>query len=340
MYICFATSDAYAMYAGISMGSFLRTNSDMKIEKIFILDFGIKQKNIEKLKREADKYNRLIEFIQAKEKMEKLTSEYNVPIFRGSLATYSRVFIEYLIPDYVNKLFLIDCDTVTIGSAKELELLQMEYKAVAAVIQTSWYGRKGLVQEFRENSFDENNMYLNCGMVLYNLDFWRKERCSEILFDYMRKKKNFLFADQTIINFGLPQSFLYALHPKFNYMGHVYSIQREMPETDRGNWYSKKIYNESIENPIIVHYPGISPKPWYNESISRRIDDYLFAKSKSEWRDVPQESMKEEIKRKYPSIRGRLLFWFAYWKNSIKSVWFHDLVQNIVSNFKRIHGKF
>lgn len=339
MYICFATSDAYAMYAGIAMGSFLRNNSNMNIEKIFILDYGIKDINVEKLKKEATKYNRAVEFVQAERIMRHLTSEYSIPIFRGSLATYSRVFIEFLIPSYVDRLFFIDCDTITVSSAKELESLRMDDKAVAAVVQTSWYGRRGLVQEFRDNSFDETCMYLNCGMVLYNLKFWRINKCSEILFEYMRKKKNVLFADQTIINFGLPQSFLLALHPKFNYMGHIYSIQRELLETDRGDWYPKKVYTEAINNPIIIHYPGISPKPWYNESISRRVNDYLFAKSKSEWKEVPQESMKDEIRRKNPSLKGRFAFWFAYWKNSIKSAWLHDLVQNIVSNYKKNYGK-
>jgi len=327
------------MYAGISMGSFLRNNSEMNIEKVFILDFGIDDDNILKLRNEAYRYNRNIEFIPAEEKMRELTSLYNIPIFRGSLATYSRVFIEYLIPDYVERIFLIDSDTVTIGSAKELEVFPMDNKAVAAVIQTSWYERKGLVQEFRENSFDENDMYLNCGMILYNMKCWRKEKCSERLFEYMRYKSHILFADQTIINFGLPQRLLIALPPKYNYMGHIYSKQREMPETDRGNWYSKQLYEDSMSNPIIIHYPGISPKPWYKESISRRVNNYLEAKNDSEWKQISQESMKDEIRRRYPTIKGRLTFWGAYWKNSIKSVWFHNIIQTIVSNYKLKHDR-
>lgn len=336
MYICLASSDSFSMYAGIAMSSFLRHNVDMDIKEVFILDFDISNRNKELLQTEATKYLRKLTFVPANNILKELASKCGIDSFRGSLATYSRVFIEYLVPDYVDKLFFIDSDTVTVGPALDLESINCDKKCVYGVIQSSWFNRKPMNEEFR--ILGGERLYVNCGMLLYNLKMWKDNNISEFLLKSIDSNANYAYADQSIINSILPTDYIGTLHPKFNYMGHVYPVQREMHETNRGGWYSKEIYEESMESPVIIHYPGISPKPWYNESISRRVQDYLDAKALTVWKDVAQQSLKEEIKTKYPSRKKRWVFWFSYWKSTIKSPFLHDMIQKTISNLKLING--
>ena len=281
LYACYASSDYYARETGISMIGFFENNSDYEPEEIFILDYGILPQNKGKLDSIAKKYNKYITYLPAKSILEEIQHQLNLQDFRGSLATYSRAFIDKILPDYVERLLYIDSDTVVAGSVSELKYLDMPIESMATVISSNFSYK---MQKGYWTLYTHNKYYYQCGVVLFDLTNWRNRNCYERITNILSIKKVYPCADQTLINNALDDSFFCKLPLKFNYISHIYSTSVERGFLRRGRYYADEEIYDAINKPSIIHYPG-SPinRPWYDKCYSRQRDIYYLYKSMSPW---------------------------------------------------------
>lgn len=291
LYICYASSDYYARETGVSLLGFLDNNPDYEPEEIFILDYGILPQNKEKLDGIASAKGKRINYLPAKAILEKIQEKCNLSNFRGSLATYSRAFIDKIMPEYVDRLLYIDSDTVVVGSVSELENFDMDNSVMAGCVAELFSDEihRGHIKLYTGNSW-----YINCGIVLFDLSNWRKFNCFERISDVLKIKKRYPCADQTLINNALPQAMLKRMPRKFNYTFHTYHPKQEPFWMSIGGVNNKNEINEAIDKPVIIHYPG-SPvnRPWYEGCLSRRANDYYRYKSQSPWKDDKLYSLDE-----------------------------------------------
>lgn len=291
LYVCYASSDYYARETGISMLSFLDNNSDYEPRELFILDYGILPHNKEKLNCIASDYGKRIEYIAAKPILEKIQSDFGMDNFRGSLATYSRAFIDKIMPEYVERLLYIDSDTVVVGSVTELKNFNMGDAVMAGCFAEGFTHR---IQTGNIKLYSGNQIYITCGVVLFNLDNWRRNDCFHMISSVLQKKKRYPCADQTLINNAIPEHLLKRLPRKYNYTFHIYNQKQEPHWMAIGNVNTNSEIKDAIETPIVIHYLG-SPinRPWYDGCISRRAEAYYRYKRQSPWSSDQLYSLNE-----------------------------------------------
>lgn len=333
LYICYATSDEYCGYTGISLLSLLMNNDSKKFGEIFILDYGITSNNKVKLVSVANKYNVHLTFIDAAPILEGLRLTMGLEDFAGSLATYSRAFIDHLIPEYVNKLLYIDSDTIIIDSICDVVSINMGEAAIAGTIGVNQYRYEKEKPNPELNLLTKNNMYIACGIVFYELSNWRKYNCNEYIAKTCRTGMSFRHADQSLINNAIPENMMIPLPLKYNYWGHCFPKRRERYELQRGNWYDDKEISGAIEAPIIIHYKGLYYRPWYNGCISRMANEYQKYKSLSPWKDIPQRTLKSVINEMPKESRIHLRYGLVCEKVPYK--WMYDFL----IGFKRMISK-
>lgn len=295
--VCYASSNEYAPYTGVSLFSCLENNAAI-VDKVFLLSFGIQNDNIQKFREIVSSYHRELILIDAVPVLKPIFARIHLDAFRGSYATFSRAFISYLLPEEIDNVLYIDSDTIVDGSVEDIRNLRMftPDKVFAAVIGTNQYfpNNSELVLE------NGNKTYYQAGVMFFDLNNWRKYQCSERIEDYVLKhSSSYTNADQTVINNVIEEQLIVPLHPKFNYWGHIFRGARFWYQMSLGGFWSKDIILEAMEHPVIIHYKGNVVHPWRRGSISPLADRYHYYKEMSPWKNEKEYSIN------YDCILGR-----------------------------------
>ncbi len=164
-------------------------------------------------------------------------------------ATYYRLLIPALVDAGVLRILYLDVDVIIKKSVSDLWKTDIAGYALAAVCEPLPNPR-----ELPETP--SGRKYFNAGILLLNLDVWRKENISERLLQYLQKYHTALeMLEQDALNALLYDQWL-ELHPKWNQTVGLYSLA-----ASQSDWDNQAIA-ESLQNPAIVHYTG-SSKPWH-----------------------------------------------------------------------------
>ena len=287
LFICYSINDFFAREAGISLIGFFENNPDYEPEEVFFLDYGIHPRNKERLNGIAVDYGRRITYLNAKAVTDPVRREFpNLRGWRGSMAPNAKAFVDQIFPDYVERLLFIDADTVVAGSVAELSTLDMD-EAVLGAIPLNWVSediRKGVIE-----LYSGNRIYFNSGVLLYDLNHWRRENCHQMIIDTLHKKKRLKWPDQTLLNNAIPERLIKSLPAKFNYVTHYFHPRQERAWMRIGHYYTDKEIDEAIRHPAIIHYVGgfMHARPWFEGCKSHQQDVYFRYKALSPWKDTP-----------------------------------------------------
>ncbi len=157
-------------------------------------------------------------------------------------AMYYRLMIPELFPNDVNKILYLDMDVLVEGRLDELWNEDILNKG-AAVVEDSATIHLGEYTPPR---------YFNSGVMLINLDYWRKYNVKEKAIDFMVKHRDILrFPDQDALNVVLQDDLIYV-SDKWNY--HLNLDKRFLKQALRGRIAKDKA-------PVIIHF-NQRVKPW------------------------------------------------------------------------------
>lgn len=282
MNIVYSTDENYAVHAYISINSLLENNKDIELIVIYIISNRLSMQTKKLFKDlvnsfKSDDVSRELRFLDF--------VEYEHYVLNakpcGSLSTYGRIFLtEYL---DVEKVLYIDCDTIILGSIKDLYNTELDDYAVAGVQDIVAY------QKRKPLGLKTTDRYINAGICLINLNYWRSnnsmKRCLNIInaFD-----GNVPFEDQGTIN-AVFCGKIKIIHPKFNFMNHMIhmSASKISLTADVDNYYSNDDIKNANINPVIVHYTaGYYSRPWYQNSRHPFKDEYIKYYKKSPWKNI------------------------------------------------------
>ena len=253
MNIVLASDDNYVPLLTISIVSVLENNyKDFDEINVFILNDGITNQNIEKIKNILNEYNCNISFIKTKN-IENLNLNI-VSLERDNIAsftTYSRLFIGSLIPDNIDKIIYIDCDILNVYSLKQLWEEDISDYYCAAVLDCC----NTTIQEMLGISEEDN--YINAGMLYINLKKWREDNVEEKFIEFMMNNQNrFYQHDQGIIN-NVFKGKIKIISPRYNLQGYFqymsYKVSKKFSCIDN-EYYSKEIMDDARKNPIFLHF--------------------------------------------------------------------------------------
>lgn len=297
IYICLATDDNYVQLASVAIASLIESQDMAQIE-LFILDSGISYINKKKLFDQC-KGHITVQFIDVKSDLEKLVNlGVNTQGTFNSYAAYSRFYIVNYLPDYVDKLLYIDCDTCVTSSLQDLFNIDMKQNWLGAVID--------ILPDFHklEIGFDQKDYYFNSGVLLFNINLWRENKIVEQIENHlMTHKSKYSFHDQDIINIVCKDKIL-PLHPKYMvfYPEYTWGLDGIMILSDlnKNSYYSAEEILSAANEPCIIHYVEcVYGRPWYIGCRYKYFSYWYDALKKSPYAlDFKYQEKKSSIKHK------------------------------------------
>ena len=215
---------------------------------MYLLHNGLKDSTVKRLQKIADRYNVRLKFLEIDLEILK-DCPTNDKIHYSNIMMYARILLPSMLPN-LDKVIYLDCDLVVCKDLKSLWETDVNDVAVA-MAPDLWYQDKETLRRL-----GINNKYLNSGVMVMNLDYWRKHDVQNRLLSYIIDKGNeLIYNDQDALNVILDDE-RRQLPVKYNVTPYHYHKNLEN--------YPAKLREEiqkSRLDPVIFHYLG-PVKPW------------------------------------------------------------------------------
>ena len=309
IHIVCATDSNYIPYCGVLLTSIFENNKEENVY-VHILGTALSVENKMALYRVKDRYNQEVIFydiddVIAHNESLKQWNEVNKTA-SWSIATFYRLFVADVLPTTLNQVLYLDIDTIVCGSLKELWVEGLGGRAIGWVID-------GKPEPNMKRLHLTN--YFNAGVLLINLDFWRKHQIQKRCMDYLALHwQDLQYVDQDVINPILQEYDYKELHPKYNVISYFF-----LCDSDYKRFIPQKYWEvgrEAMSNPIIIHYIS-SVKPWHKDCDHPLKNEWLKYLRQTEWRDLKMTNKRtvllrlrllikecvKDIARLIPSIR-------------------------------------
>lgn len=253
IYILCASDNNYAPYCGIMLTSLFESNRDSEFSVYILVDDGFSEKNKKKFNKLTVKYRNKISVIKLNKNIfENLPLHTNDSFSYITQSTYYRLLAPEIFPKEVNKCIYLDCDIIVDGDIKPLWSIDLSGKAIAGAkdgYSESHHKRMGYPSDYD---------YINAGVSVYNLNYWRENHIQESVFDYIERNHGQLtLMDQDALN-GLLYDKIELIPERYNFQ---ISFFNRKPWQSYSDAYRKHLVEE-CKDVVIVHYCCRS-KPWH-----------------------------------------------------------------------------
>ena len=253
MNVAYHLTDNYAKISGTSIVSLFENNKDVDEINVYLIENGFTQKTKDKFTELANKYGRKIFFISLPD----LNGEgYDLGLVsikkKWMFDSYSRLFLDRLLPEDVDRVIYLDGDVLVLDSLKSLWEMDLQGKCCAACmdcVSESYYKLFKIKPE---------NRYCNSGLIIMDLKAWKQKKIGEKVKRHVQKNNGYVFfMEQTVFNVVLQNEIVY-LPFKYNVSSlvQVLSYKDLMKLRKPLHFYSSKEVEEAKKNPVIVHMTG------------------------------------------------------------------------------------
>lgn len=232
--------------------------------------------------------------------------------WRGSIATYSRMFAQDILPD-MDWAIYVDGDTLWLGDVAKLWALRDETKLIQASIDPpmplgekhpddDWYVQNGI-----EMSRDG---YLCMGLMMANLKAMRGEHISDKCRAFMSKYPMPKIVDQTVLN-CICRGQMAALPVEWG----VFSA-----------WHG----TADLTKDACIHY--VNDLPWRRDKVNRLMSDVVLL-----WYEFCERVLALDLRRKY--LPRSSWFWRRLTFALLKHVqWLVNIHPYVKSRLRNTHG--
>jgi len=286
-HVVYAADNNYWMHMHVSIYSLLKNNINGRF-KFYILADEIDKKAEDKIKLLCNKANVLdIKIIQVDSTMaESLPLSSDLPYV--SKLTYYKFLIGKVLNNIeAKKALYIDCDTIIKGSISGLINIDLTERVIGAVPDLFWPDhskRIGLPQGIK---------YFNAGMLLINLEEWRRMNTESLIADYVEQHYNKIeYKEQDVLN-AILHNFYKEISPLFNYQVYQGETQIEVPISS---------------SPIVINYIG-HLKPWHYMYLGTYKNRYWYYLRETPYYNYRQEdrNFKNILVKNFVECRGHMV---------------------------------
>lgn len=251
--------DNYAQHYGVMLTSLLRNKSNNTDIHAHILDAGLSDENIIKIKSIASYFKTQITIYK-----NNIVNSCHHFKTNGHILTpsYYRIYIGSILPHNIKRVLYLDCDIVVLKDLSDLFNTNLSEYQIGCVPDPIVRNDKHV-----DLSLSTDTIYFNAGVILIDLEKWRDNGTESVLSDYIPRHEDVLtFLDQD------------ALNAVFD--GKYYSLERTY------NTFSYLIVSPKLSKPTphIIHYVG-SLKPWHFNHRKGTVGKYYEYLSMTPWRD-------------------------------------------------------
>lgn len=253
--IMYAADDNYASILAVSILSLCKYNQELNI---VVIDNGISSNNKKIIEDIVIKANSKIMFVMSKNIEEMFPFSLNMD--RGSIAQFSRLFIGDIVPREWEKVLYLDCDTLIMKSLDDLYNFDLDGNVLGGVEDA--FSKL----HWKKLGLHKNSCNINSGVMLIDLEQWKKQEIEGKLISYIiTKKGKILQGDQGIINAVL-NGMIKKIPLKYNMVTYHYDFTfEEMMRYRRPyKYYSEKETENAKAEVVIIHFTSsfASMRPW------------------------------------------------------------------------------
>ena len=139
MNIVFATSDLYSKPAHITLKSMLMNNVNVDDITVYYVMNGLTDESRKRLRELVIEYDRSIEFIEMPEWLNSISG-----LMRTNAIAYTYCFFQNILPQSVDKILLLEGDTIVTDDLTEFYSIDITdyYLAAADDMQSKWCKEK------------------------------------------------------------------------------------------------------------------------------------------------------------------------------------------------------
>lgn len=226
--------------------------------KVFLLDGGLSEKRKKFIEKHFLKDNFSVEILEvdASSLPSNLKISKDIPI-----SSYYRLLLPELLAKEVERVIYLDCDLIVEGDIEDLWEIPLGEAALLAVAEMSAIAHlvsspKGLLS-YKLLGIPASNKYFNAGVLVINLEKWRREGLAKKVFAYLEDYSDYvLWHDQDGLNALLWEDWE-ELPAQWNLMT-AFFLEESMYAD-----LKKELPYEHILNDIkILHYTNSKDKPW------------------------------------------------------------------------------
>lgn len=243
-----ATDDNYVPYCGIMLTSVFENNKEYHVDAYVLVDTQLSDSSIMKFSELEAKYDATIHYVHVMPTRFSAFPLHEEQHF--TVAAYYRLAAAELLPKDIDRILYLDCDIVVNSSLRELWNLDIANYSTAVVDDMC----SGLKSNFERLKYDQSLRYFNSGVLLINLDYWRKHQLMKQFEAYaIEHRDRILWPDQDVLNAVLLES---KLHIGIEWNYQMGFLKQSYFET-----LSTSLQNEiRTTQPKILHYN--QSKPW------------------------------------------------------------------------------
>lgn len=253
MDIALCIDDNYVKQCALLMRS-IEWHNSAETEIIFhIFSFALSKKN--RLYLSDGVKNRVIFYdLLGTDVLSTSVNEANLHVTK---ATYFRFYLESRLPASLHKVLYLDADMLVTDSLKSLYEENLQDFAVAAAHDIC----NDDILRYNALDYEMNEGYFNAGMLLINLDWWRKNDVSARALKFIHENpEKCLLNDQDALNHIL-HGYVKFVSSSFNSMVTLYINSPDRIRSEKR--LLAKMYR-AFEEPVIIHYTDFI-KPWFTE---------------------------------------------------------------------------
>lgn len=201
------------------------------------------------------------------------------------LVAMARLHIEKIIPESINQILYLDCDTLIMKDISDLFRVKYLEKPLYGVLDCMDNTYKKRI------SLSLTDVYVNSGVLLYNLDFLRDNAFSNKIDRIIAKYADMLkYPDQDVINITFKNN-IGILPLKYNVISQIFPFSLKQYQFYRNSklYYDDIEFNISKIDPIILHFTSgfAFARPWYKDSMhpfkQSFRDQYVLANKELEY---------------------------------------------------------
>lgn len=278
LHIALASDNNYSEFVAIVITSLFTTNKGFENISIHLLSNNIQPQAINRLD-EIIKTNNGEFFVYD---IRDIKTRLNIKVPNTiAISAYSRLFLAEIIPNNIDKILYIDCDTIINNDLYEMWSIPIENNLIGGVLDT-------LPNNDSKSAIgiSNNEGYINSGVLLINLKKWREDKIQEKFINFLLKHNgNVHHHDQGIINAVCKNKLI--LHPKYNlsssYLSHPYWLLKKTNTP----FYTQNEVMDAQNSPVIIHFTeGFYNRPWIANS--KHPLAYIFEKywKMSNWGEI------------------------------------------------------
>lgn len=245
MEILCCTDHNFVIPLGVMMHSLCVNNKSNELHFHVFIDETVTEEQKKELREVINEGNTLNFYLVDVSSIEKylIVKVANFPI-----SIYYRLLLADILPETVHKVLYLDADIIVRHDLSELWNTDISDYALAAVTD-----QNRIEESSKRLGYSPNLGYFNSGVLLFNLDYFRKNNITTKLIEFIKHNPDKLACpDQDALNYVLREE-KGSLPLKYNVQEGFYRIP---PTTSKTTELEK-----ALHDPYIVHF-STNEKPW------------------------------------------------------------------------------